>query len=325
MSGDPGAGWFPIRVYRTDAEWFVDWCRLGDLRFSDPFFEQTVSRCLRPFNLAFRRQTALDDLAESPGKSVPLAGCIFHLSRCGSTLISQTFAALPGNIVISEAGPIDEVLRMERHDPGVTDEQRVRRLRAIVGALCRRRDAREQRCIIKFDAWHTRDLTLIERAFPDVPWIFAYRDPLEILVSHSRNFGWIMAAVNAPSLLGVSVAESARIPRAEYHARVLARICEWLLEHHDRGALVHYDELPEAIWDRVAPLFRISLSADERALMRRAASRDAKRPDQPFVDDRTAKRGDVDEPTRAAAEGRLMPAYERIETLRRAQLGAHGT
>jgi hypothetical protein len=202
----------------------------------------------------------------------------------------------------------------------VTDEQRMRRLRAIVGALSRRRYPREQRCIVKFDAWHTRDLPLIQRAFPDVPTIFVYRDPLEILVSHQHRFGWIMAAANAPTLLGVSVAESARIPRAEYHARVLARIYEWLLEHHDRGALVHYDELPEAIWDRVAPLFGIRLGADERALMRKAASRDAKRSGQPFVDDRTAKRRDVDEPTRAAAERWLMPAYERIEKLRRAQL-----
>ena len=42
---------------------------------------------------------------------------------------------------------------------------------------------------VKFDSWNTLDLALIRRAFPDVPWIFLYRDPVEVIVSHMRQRG----------------------------------------------------------------------------------------------------------------------------------------
>ena len=39
------------------------------------------------------------------------------MSRCGSTLVSQMLAALPQNIVISEAAPIDAVVQLNRAQP----------------------------------------------------------------------------------------------------------------------------------------------------------------------------------------------------------------
>ena len=91
----------------------MHWCYLGEDRFVAPFFEQTISRHSRtPFNLPFPHVTPLAALAElqaaDPG--LPPTGFIFHMSRCGSTLVAQMLAALPQNIVISEAGPVDAVL-----------------------------------------------------------------------------------------------------------------------------------------------------------------------------------------------------------------------
>src|SRR4051812_22673696 len=105
--------WIPIRLYRRDDEPTIDWCHFGERSFSDPFFSQTVERCLRsPFNLLFRHQTSIEVLEEVtaayPG--VPPTGFIFHVSRCGSTLVSQMLASLPRNIVISEASIIDSAI-----------------------------------------------------------------------------------------------------------------------------------------------------------------------------------------------------------------------
>ena len=80
----------------------VDWGCLGKERFTDPLFEQTIDVCLRhPFNLLFRHQTPIELLGEVAATfpMVPPSGFIFHLSRCGSTLVSQMLAALPQNIV----------------------------------------------------------------------------------------------------------------------------------------------------------------------------------------------------------------------------------
>src|SRR5688572_7060783 len=107
-------GWVPFRLFSRGGEPWVDWVHLGDARFTEPFFEQTIRRCLRhPADALFRHQTPLTALSElyrqRPGLTP--AGFVFHWSRCGSTLVAQMLAALEQSTVISEAGPLDAVLR----------------------------------------------------------------------------------------------------------------------------------------------------------------------------------------------------------------------
>ena len=109
-------GWIPIRVFwrHGQARPEVEWCRLGEAGFTDPFFESTVQRLMsHPFHHAFRRRTSIDALEEWRAQRPGLAptGFIFHMSRCGSTLVSQMLAAVDRNVVLSEAAPIDWVLR----------------------------------------------------------------------------------------------------------------------------------------------------------------------------------------------------------------------
>jgi hypothetical protein len=312
-------GWFPIRVYWQDGCAMVDWCRLGELRFEDPFFDQTVDRALRhPFNDALRLQTPLDVLGpeqdERPGMQP--TGLIFHMSRCGSTLLGRMLGALPGSLVISEAPPVDQVLRARTHAPQVTEDQRALWLRWIVGALGQRWHGEEQRYFLKLDAWHALDLPLIERAFPGVPWVFLYRDPVEVLVSHQRQMSWMMSAVNGPHLLGVSVADAFPIPREEYAARVLARICEAVVQRAtDPGRLINYRELSTAALDRIPRLFGLDLSEIERDAMRAAARYDAKHPTRPFTSDAALKQREADPTVRDAAQRWLAPIYGRLEEL----------
>jgi hypothetical protein len=43
----------------------VDWCYLGEKRFTEPFFDDTINRCLRhPFNALFRHQPPIRRLEE---------------------------------------------------------------------------------------------------------------------------------------------------------------------------------------------------------------------------------------------------------------------
>ncbi len=107
-------GWVPIQLHRAGAEAFIDWCWLGADRFTDPFFENTIDLAQsKPFNRLFTHRTPIAELGEwyeeSPG--LMPSGFIFHMSRCGSTLVSQMLAALPENLVISEAAPLDRLAR----------------------------------------------------------------------------------------------------------------------------------------------------------------------------------------------------------------------
>ncbi len=322
-AGDPAdlTGWTPIRVYRDAAGMMVEWRHTGPVHFAEPFFRETVDRVLAagPTPVA-RRQTSIDVLELLAGSEPGLApaGFIFHPSRAGSTLLTQMLAASDANRVLSEPGPIDDVLRAGLLGPAVPETALVGWLRGLISALGRGRAA-EQRLFIKLDPWQVLALPLIRRAFPDVPWVFVFRDPLEILVSQMRSVGsQFVAGPLPPELFELDLATAATAPRAAYAAHVLGPLMAAAERHLDAaGRLIEYPELP-AGFDVVLAHFGVGAAAAERAGMFAAADFDAKTPRRRFQPDSAAKRRAADDATRAAADS-LRPVYERLVGLRARQ------
>jgi len=304
--------WVPLRLVSAPHGVLVDWMYLGEDRFREPFFEQTAARLLQhPANLLFRHKTEMRLLGEVyQSHRVPAPkGFIFHLSRCGSTLISQMLAANERNHVVSEARPIDQVVRA-----AVPESMRIDWLRWMLNAFGRARPGTD--LFVKFDAWHVLDLRLILQAFPEVPWIFVYRDPVEVMVSQRRERGVQMVpGMLDPVMFGLDPRELWITRLDEYCARVLARLCESALEHHTLGGgmLLNFSELPGAVESQVVPFFGARRSESELALMREAAQFDAKRPGLPFEHDTATKQAEADLEIRELAEKIAGPAYARLE------------
>ena len=315
-------GWIPIRLYWKDESPLVDWCWIGKRRFAESFFHQTVGACFElPFSTLIRPQTAIVTLAEryaiEPG--LQPTGFIFHMSRCGSTLVSQMLAALPGSVVISEAGPIDSVLRARFQDPTLADGTRAEWLKWLVSALAQRRNGDEKTLFIKFDSWSVLDLSLIGTAFPDVPWIFLYRDPVEVLVSQLAHRGAQMVTGGIePELFGMTAREVSKMLPEQYCARVLAGVCEAALRYYQTlgGMLINYQQLPDAVWTLIAGFFRVECSDSDLEAFRRAATLDAKNPSMGFESDSKRKRSSAPEAVRLAADKWLVPVYEQLEAAR---------
>jgi hypothetical protein len=310
-------GWVPIRFIWSRGEAFVDWAWLGRNRFTDPFFDNTIEIAQRgPFNSLFMHRTPIAELgswfAASPGMAP--SGFIFHMSRCGSTLVSQMLAALPENIVISEASPLDRLARAV----SIPEAARAEWLRWMVSALGQRRSGRETRLFIKFDSTTARSLPFIRRVFPSVPWIFLYRNPEEVMVSHLRQ----PAAAMTPGIMtdgrtiNAPVEEILSMSLEEHAGRVIGRICESALRGMDeRGMLVNYTQLPGAVWGGIARHFGVGFSPDEFARTREVALYHAKRPGEKFEAGGAGKL-DVSDSTREAAAKWILPRYEELERLR---------
>jgi hypothetical protein len=303
--------WMPIRVYSRDSSDLVDWCFMNDERFTHPFFADTIrTRMREPFNLIFRHQTPIETLREIVGEDVIApTGFIFHMSRCGSTLVAQMLAGLSANVVISEAPPIDSMITARNAE----------RLIWMINAFGRRRHADERNYFIKFDSWNTLELEFITSVFPDVPWIFLYRDPVEVIVSHMRQRGSQMIPGAMEKLMpDLNLTESLKISPEEYCARVLAGICKSALEHADdkRGLFVNYDELPGAVTGSIAKHFRAQFSPDELSRMNAAAQFDAKTPRLNFEPDAAKKRAEASDAVRHATAKWVLPIYEKLEMLR---------
>jgi hypothetical protein len=316
--------WMPLHLLpsETCTDLMVEWFDARSLRFDDPFFVETVYRAQYrhqddPGVGPFRRQTPiadmLDQAAAEPG--IDPAGFVFHLARCGSTLVAQMLAALPDHIVLSEAPAIDAVLRT-RFWTGASEEERAAWLRAAVGTLGRKRNVEEKRLFIKFDAWHTIELPLLRSAFPGVPWIFLYRDPVEVLVSHERSTAalTIPGAIN-PAVFGLDLADVVDLSPMTYAARVTAAIGEAALQHLDElGRLVRYDELPAAL-EGILSHFSVEVAAAELDRMNEVAGDNAKARGMPFVADAEAKQAEASDEVLAAA-ALVAPVIERIEQVR---------
>jgi hypothetical protein len=271
----------------------------------------------RPFNAIFRRDTALTVFDALAAPDVPLAGIIFHMSRCGSTLAARMLSCVPSLRVLSEPQPVDGVIRWLGRGAEYDEVSIARKLRGVVRAFDRG-DGR--RIVLKVHAWHVLHIPLYVRAFPGVPWAFMFREPRAVLSSQERNTGVELAGAVPASLLGIADPEELNAP--DYGARVLAAFCDAAARHAaDANALlIDYAELPGATWTRLAPFFGISPTAEELAEMRAAAAVDAKRPRQPFLreSDRTSEAA-----ARHAARWLDAP-YSAIRTLARASTGRLG-
>ena len=242
-------------------------------------------------------------------------GLIFHLSRCGSTLVAQMLAALPGTVVASEPPPFDQVLQRVQESIDQPMEQRIALIRAMAAALGRRA-AGGAGFVIKTDCWHTKALPLLAAAFPDTPWIFLYRDPIDIMVSQVRQRGFqtIPGGIGA-SVFGIS---NDGLSQEEYCALLFERTCAPILDASDRsrGLLINYTQLPDAVEDTIMPHFGMALDAGGRAAFAAAAARDAKAPYTSFTPDTEAKRREASPAVRAAVARYLDVPYRRLEMLR---------
>ena len=325
LTDEPGparrlAGWTPTRVFFRGDRPHAEWIDSGAERFTEPFFEDSIRVFLRsPFTAFLRREAPLPaEEVAALGQTLKPHGFIYHMSRCGSTLVAQMLATLSRTVMISEAPPIDDVLQARFSVPGLPEDEHARWLRSVISVLGQRRAGDESRYFIKMDAWHIHSLPLIRAAFPQTPWIFVYRDPIEVLASHVRQPGLhCTPGMMDPRILKMEFDSTARPAREEWCAGVLAGFLRSALMYRsDPNALfVSYKRLPDAVFGPIARHFGISCEENELARMRTAAAADAKRPYLPFESDSRDKQDRATPRLRELSAALLDPLYQQLEAL----------
>jgi hypothetical protein len=243
-----------------------------------------------------------------PATPIRPQGFIFHLSRCGSTLISRSLASLESTLVMSEPEPVDEVVQANRPEW----------LEWIVSSLGQARVGSEARYLIKLDSWHIRALPMFRAVFPGTPWIFVYRDPLEVLVSHlSRPGRQALPGAMDPSILGMRLADITGLTRLQWCMQVLENFMNAALSFRDdpQGMFVDYRELPGAVCGRIAKHFGLELNAEDEARIREAARADAKNPWAEYIDDREIKRQAIESLAPGVDLSALKDLYRQLQVL----------
>ena len=291
------AGWIPTRMMFQKSQPWGKWIYAPEVRFTQPYFEDDVRICLRdPFTALFQREMPL-----TASESIRPDGLIFHMSRCGSTLVSRSLAAAESTWMIAEAPPLDQVLNDVLQSNG---PERANWLEWMVSALGPPREGRRN-YIIKLDAWHIRNLRLFREVFPEVPWIFVYRNPLEVLVSLLSQPGLQASpGLMDPAIFGLRD-EDRTLTRQQWCIKVIESFMTAALRFREdpKGLFVNYNELPAAICGSIVRHFGIELTDADKACVEAATRFDAKNPYTDFESDVEAKKklGQCVEPDPALA------------------------
>ena len=309
------ARWTPVRLDFSGPSPAVYWADLTSQRFVEPFLDQTVARWASGPHARPAVKTGLEALVALDSEpSLDPAGMIFHLSRCGSTVVSRLLGTLPGVIVLAEPAPLNTLLGIDADR--IDEADLVAAVRALVRALGRRRHGDERRLVLKTSSWNIRRRKILAAAFPQTPWTWVQRDPAAVLASLlAKPPGWLglqAAPRQAARRFGLDRDAVPAMTRPEFAARALGAMLEAAAADPTARLAIDYADLPTAVWQRAAPHFGLEL--DPAAVVRmRAESRLYAKDPEPRIFTGDAPRPLTDE-MRDAALRFAEPGYRALSS-----------
>lgn len=308
----------PTRLFRDGERLCADWVDIADTDPTLPFLHDRIARAGPSWRAALPTASGVD------GPSA----LVLHAGRCGSTLLSRALSHLSRCHVVSEPQAVNQVLGVDGVWRFMAPGSRAEALRQVIGALCRSARTDQDHVILKLSSWNALHLPLIEEVLPDVPKIFVYRQPEEILVSlRDAPASWMRRAddpIQTKLFLGTAAATGGD-PLA-FAAQVLGRVLAMVADAAGqpgaagRWLLMPYSELPEALNDKIPGWLGLQPSAVELQRIVEAAATHAKDTNglRRFEPDNDRKRAAVTPELAEFAARFVNPAYDRLDRLRAA-------
>lgn len=319
------SGILPVAITQ---EHQVVWLDVGDYPFREWKFRYSIQNLVdrsgigECFTTDIRLLTEQDSVLTS---SLQPAGFIFHMSKCGSTLMSKCLAQPEQNLAISEGTPFHEnlwsYLTNDWQQAVELNGHNLSLLRNLILALGRRRIPKQQHYFIKFRSWNITFVEAIQKAFPEVPCLFMYRDPAEVLVSslHKSTTGQtrLKASAAASFITGYTTAELESMDDLQYFTGLYQ-------EHLRLGATamqgnVHYLNYQQMTRQNLSAIlqqsFGYTTTSDNLELMQaqfNVYSKDDSGKTH-FTSDNKEKQRLISSDIREAADQHLMPWYQQLE------------
>ncbi len=265
-----GNGWFPLAVKQVGRETSMVVRCIPVHEFQDPFVESTIERVSGDEKeLQFELDISMDVDSERLRCISPI-GIVYHVSSCGSTLISQLLKCAQGVAVYSQPDIVSQVLL-----PPHTRERAtmIKMLRGIANAFSNHAGGNY---IWKLESWNVCFADLLTEAFPFTPWVFSIRDPIDVGISVINTSDpplWfkLFGSATNPFAPCVTSHGAFEVSTARYFAAFYTAMCECVIKNNTRksGIIVPYDTLPSAVWENVAPHFGVGLTSPDIEKMKR--------------------------------------------------------
>lgn len=272
----PPKGWVPVKVVLDHAPPYLEWEELGSDSLHEPFLLQSLNRLRAERGGRRIVKTDLQALLESnkDGLSIAPAGVIFHVSRCGSTLVTNYLKGATPALVLSEPDPFMDLLR-----PGTILPLHLRPrvglgelLNSLVVAFACCRSDRPERVVLKLSPLNNWAIRQARELWPNTSFAVLIRDPTDVVLSNcakrapwlrgrgklsreGRSFAWVPASPHQMSDI-------------EYCARAVGEFYDALASGLDNKCIVvDYSDIDTFILKGVATWFKLPLlsGAEEHA------------------------------------------------------------
>lgn len=288
MGRRPPVGWIPVDI--SSEHLVVRWIRAAGAPLSHPFFAESILslRSGNPPAYEYERVLDLIEVEQEWGAANP-AGLVFHISRCGSTLVANSLRLVPGVLVLSEALPVDKVLGWIGSPASYWARLGTAVLPAITAVYGSYQPTGPRRVVVKAAPEGMAALPAIRARFPGVACLVVVRNPIEVLVSNvARPPRWLLDWYGdpRPRCLGTPPAAALAEGFTGFCAWVIGRCCSEAVGALDGSCWVldYADISPDTVIG-VARLFGLRPYPQLREELGGVFRSNAKRPDLPFESD----------------------------------------
>jgi hypothetical protein len=327
----------PVDAQTDNGRVVVRWLDIGDGQFREPFFKQTIENRRQELGRTASHDTGIDEVIAA-AKALPEAGpagFIFHVSRCGSTLVMNALKLDLKVVGLSEPQIFSKLLApfmwgMHEIDNVEWAQTREELLRALVTIYAHCSNEYRRQVVIKFPSVGILWMSALRSIWPAVPYIVITRNPIEVVVSQlaGRQDGWIRMQGNPLALWKLfgltSMTPNVRaLPKEEFCARIMGHLCDAAAYECDtHGRLVCYEKMTADTIEKISRLFGLPIGATNGTEIAKVMRTYAKDPSssQAFYDDRTWKqRGATDSVRKACFQwatqphGRLLTAMTYLD------------
>jgi len=319
-------GWIPNRIVRKDETHFLE---LSRLRYPSPretFIAFDLEKSgqkvyMPPYELLKQNKYTHNNKP---------AAFIFHLSRCGSTVLSEMFRPLHKYQIVAESEAIGNMFQTFN----CSHEKQVIALQNMIGLFQRSLRPNDEELIFKLSSWNAVTIRIFQVAFPDTPCFFLYRDPAEVMVSMLRKPpAWLNRKKIAVKLEENKRTGNGNLQRdfytemlarvhyedtlsdTELYARLLGDICQCIVDAPQPVLSMDYTSLPESMPNIIAPYFGLEIENTDLNRIMAASQLDTKEigSRKSFVPDSEKKQKAVTAEIKQAVECHILPKLELVK------------
>lgn len=321
-------GTYPVTISIHPHHSIVQWLPFERADLIEPFMIATLTRfsVTRPQLRSISTGTETLEWLAQHEFAAP-SGFVFHTSRCGSSLLVNILRAIQDSVTFPEPPPLNIIANTPfgmGYWPQIA-EGGVRGFRQnlIAGIISAYTKMPSRYCFIKLNSVGTLLMPVIRKLYPQVPCIFMYREPIEVLQANLSSpppwVSYLQEKPVAPFLFGWPPQSGEKYTTEVLLARVYAALCDAAIENASaQMLLLNYNELTPAIVPAIMQHLGVAPDTLDQEQLTKAFGTYSKDPNQSqaFVNDTARKRDEASQALRDACQHYAQAPYAQLEALR---------